>query len=131
MSNLEFFPVNGWADQDQLGPAAKSDRDGLFDLFDTGSEEGVSLESLAPGTVLDVTTRNTRYRFTVVGPEGQALVTGGPRFPDPTEVRIEGSTAGGRALRLGWIGVGLRLEMRMGTRTITTSTVQAIEPVAA
>lgn len=131
MSNLEFFPVNGQAHQDRLGPAEKSDRDGLCDLFPDGSEEGVALESLAPGTVLDVTTRNTRYRLTVVGPEGQALVTGGPRFPDPTEVRIEGSTAGGRALRLGWIGVGLRLEMRMGARTITTSTVQSIEPVAA
>ena len=131
MSHFEFFPAHGRARQDRPGPAEKSDRDGLFELFDTGSDEGVALESLSPGTVLEVTTRNTRYRLTLVDAEGQAVVTGGSRFPDPTEVRIEGSTAGGRALRVGWIGVGLRLEMRMGTRTITTSAVQSIEPVAA
>ncbi|MNC86629.1 hypothetical protein D3C83_23010 [compost metagenome] len=78
-----------------------------------------------------MTTVNTRYRLVVLDADGQALVSGGTRFPDPTAVRIEGSTAGGRALRLGWIGVGLRLEMRMGMRTITTSTIRAIEPVAA
>jgi len=103
---------------------------GLFELYAADGDEGLAVEALEPGTVLDVTTCNSRYRLVVLDADGNALVSGGWRFPDPIEVRIEGSTAGGRALRLGWIGVGLRLEMRMGTRTITTSTIRSIRPAA-
>ncbi len=92
---------------------------------------GVAIESLGPGTVLDVTTWNTRYRLTVLDGEGRAVITGGTRFQRPTEVRIEGSTAGGRGFRTGWIGIGLRLELSLGMRTITTSPIQSVEPVAA
>ena len=92
---------------------------------------GYAIQSLGPGAMLEVKTCNTRYRFTLLDRQGRAVVTGGSRFEQPTEVHIEGSTAGGRALQIGWIGVGLRLEMSIGMRTITTSTVQAVEPVAA
>jgi hypothetical protein len=132
MSQPESHPADHRASQYQHRAAATPPSDeGLFDLFAIDADEGVALDSLAPGTVLAVTTRNTCYRLVLLNNDGQALVSGGARFPDPTEVRIEGSTAGGHALRLGWIGVGLRLEMRMGARTITTSTVQSIEPIAA
>lgn len=102
----------------------------FVDEFGGSPEDGVAVESLSPGTALDVTTQNTRYRLVVMDPEGHALVTGGRLFPDPTEVRIEGSTAGGNALKLGWICVGLRLEMTMGLRTVTTSPIQSIAPAA-
>ena len=92
---------------------------------------GFTIESLGPGTVLDVTTWNTRYRVVVLDGEGRAVISGGPRFQQPTEVRIEGSTAGGREFRTGWIGIGLRLELSLGPRTITTSPIQSVEPVAA
>jgi hypothetical protein len=92
---------------------------------------GVAIESLEPGTVLDVTTWNTRYRLVVLDEEGRAVITGGTRFQDPTEVCIEGSTAGGRQFRSGWIGIGLRLELSLGMRTVTTSPIRSVEPVAA
>jgi hypothetical protein len=89
----------------------------------------VALETLEPGTVLDVTTWNTRYRLIVLDGEGRAVITGGTRFQTPTEVCVEGSTAGGREFQSGWIGVGLRLEMSLGPRTITTSPIQSVAPV--
>lgn len=128
MSQIESSPSNGSRDRGRVGT---SPDDGLFDLFGSEPDEGVALDSLTPGTVLEVTTLNTCYRIVVLDADGHALVSGGSRFPGPAEVCINGSTAGGHALRMGWIGVGLRLEMRMGTRTITTSPVRSIEPVAA
>lgn len=128
MSHFDSADAGGG---DSINGMAESACRALIDPFRHDSDNGVAVDSLEPGSVIEVQTLNTRYRFVLTGPYGQALVTGGTRFPDPTEVHIAGSTVGGRALRLGWIGVGLRLEMRMGTRTITTSTVQSIEPLAA
>jgi len=90
---------------------------------------GVALASLDPGTILDVTTRNSCYRVTVLDNEGRAVIVGGTWFQEPTEVRLEGSTAGGRALRIGWISAGLRLEMTIGPRTITTSAIRSVRVV--
>ena len=106
---------------------------GMLETFavDTSGTAGVAVESLEPGTILEVMTKNTRYRLTMIDNEGNALITGGSLFPRPTEVRIEGATAGGAALKIGWIGVGLRLELSIGGRIITTSPVQSVEPVAA
>lgn len=128
MPEFEPSPSNGPRGRD---PAGNASDDGLFDLFAGDEDEGVALDSLTPGTVLEVTTLNTCYRIVVLDADGHALVSGGSRFPGPAEVCINGSTAGGHALRIGWIGVGLRLEMRMGARTITTSPIRSIEPVAA
>jgi hypothetical protein len=55
-----------------------------------------------------------------------ATVTGGRLFPEPTQVRIEGATAGGTAIKSGWIGIGLRLEMSSDRSRVTTSVVQSI-----
>lgn len=93
--------------------------------------EGVAFQSLEPGSVLEVNTRHTCYRlFVLDGTRQRALVTGGSLFPERTEVRVEGATAGGSALKVGWIGVGLRLEMSTGPQRITTSRVQSIVIVA-
>ena len=98
---------------------------------------GFAFESLERGTILDVKTWNTRFRVVVVDGEGRAVFSGGTRFQEATEVRIEGSTAGGRDFKTGWIGIGLRLELSLlsrGPYTVTTSPIQsveAVEPVAA
>jgi hypothetical protein len=63
----------------------------------------------------------------LIDPEkGRALVTGGASFPEPTEVRLAGATAGGSMLKTGWIGIGLKLEMSVGRRRITTSRVVSV-----
>lgn len=93
-----------------------------------GCTEGIAIESLEAGTVLTVHTRHSRYRVVVLdGARQRALVAGGSVFPERTAVRIEGATAGGSALKIGWIGVGLRLELSMGRRRITTSRVCSVK----
>jgi hypothetical protein len=97
------------------------------DIADLAGLTGVAFRSLEPGIVIVVNTRHTCYRLVVVdGPEQRALVTGGWLFPESTEVRVEGATGGGSVLKMGWIGVGLRLELSIGLRRITTSGVRSI-----
>ena len=103
---------------------------GMLDDIDGHPTDRVCTDSLEPGTVLAVTTRNTRYRLTVLDHERHALITGGLLFPDPTEVRIEGALDRGVIPQFGWIVVGLQLELSMGGRLITTSTVQSVHPIA-
>jgi hypothetical protein len=88
---------------------------------------GIDLRSLPPGTAVVVDTRNSRYRFvTLDGSGGNALVEGGPYFPQETIARVEGSTLGGSLLKVGWIRLGLFLELSCGGKRIITSRVRSI-----
>ena len=90
--------------------------------------DGIDFQSLEIGTTVRVHTRYSSYCLVVTDPEnGGALVTGGRLFLEPTPIRVEGATAGGSAIKAGWIGVGLHLEMRNLTNRVTTSVVQAVK----
>jgi hypothetical protein len=92
-----------------------------------GCTDGLAIDALDAGTEIEVCTRHSRYRFVLLDPRsGRALVWGGGVFPEACEVRIEGATAGGSALKMGWIGVGLRLELAIGRRRISTSRVRSV-----
>jgi hypothetical protein len=111
------------------GPGNVVPRRRTLDGFavEPGCIEGVALQSLEAGTVLNVMTRHSAYRVVVLDPARQRMVvTGGRLFTESTEVRCEGATAGGSLLKVGWIGVGLRLEMSIGQQRITTSRVQSV-----
>jgi hypothetical protein len=93
-----------------------------------GIQEGVAIESLEFGTTLLVRTRNSQYRLTVLdGASGDVLIVGGNMLRGITPARLNGATTGGTALKLGWIGVGLRMELSVGGVRFTTSRVQSIE----
>jgi hypothetical protein len=95
--------------------------------FEPGCVDGVAVQSLEAGTVLHVITRHSDYDVVVLDPVRQrVLVTGGRLFQESTDVRCEGATAGGSTLKVGWICVGLRLEMSVGRQRITTSRVQVV-----
>ena len=95
--------------------------------FRLGDADDVDVRELAAGAIVSVRTRNSCYRLVIVEPESQrVLVSGGDWFPESTEVHLVGSTGGGSMLKPGWIGVGLRLELRHTTRPITTSPVEAV-----
>jgi hypothetical protein len=96
-----------------------------------GSIDGVAIDALDPGTTVVVETRNSRYRFVILFDPRVVLVKGGVLFPDDTVVRLEGATAGGSALKVGWILVGLGIEMRLGSLWIRSSPVRSVsvEPV--
>ena len=92
--------------------------------------DGVSLADLEPLTTLFVRTANSLYRVIVL-PGSTVLVQGGRLFPEST--RAELLSFGVNVHRVGWIGVGLRMEIHSGKRSIVTSPVRAftIEPRAA
>jgi hypothetical protein len=95
--------------------------------LEPGCSHGVALESLTAGTVLDVQTRHNHYRLVVLDPaQRQVRIRGGSAFPESTDVRVAGATAGGSALKLGWIGEGLRLELSTDLGPVTTSTVESV-----
>jgi hypothetical protein len=86
---------------------------------------GVYLRDLPPFTTLLVRTRNSLYRM-VITRWPEVYVQGGDFFPNPTAVYLDGATSGGSWLKVGWIGVGGLVEIRLGGCRITTSPVLAI-----
>src|SRR6266513_1032601 len=88
---------------------------------------GIDLRSLPAGTAVVVDTRHSRYRFVMLDESGRnALVEGGRYFPRATTARVEGSTLGGSLLKVGWIGLGLFVELSFGDKRIITSRVCSI-----
>ena len=93
----------------------------------SGIVTGIDLRSLPRGTALVVDTRNTRYRFVMLEGSGRnTLIEGGPYFPQETTVQVEGSALGGSLLKVGWIGLGLAVELSFGGKRIITSRVRSI-----
>ena len=87
--------------------------------------EGVQVSHLPPGTTLLIQTMNSLYRVVITNwPE--VYVQGGALFPHPTSAYFDGASIGGSGLRVGWIGVGLPVEIRAEGRRIITSRVRAI-----
>ena len=93
------------------------------------STNGVQLRDLPPMTTLRVRTRNSEYQI-VVSSGDEVLVKGGHFFPSLTEARFSGATVGGSFLKVGWIGVGLRMEILLDGRRIITSPVYDIVTTA-
>jgi hypothetical protein len=93
---------------------------------DSSNREGVAIETLETGATLVVKTRHSYYRLVVVDGSQQLVNIQGGVFPEPTTVRLCGATAGGSAVKVGWMLVGLRMEFRVGTRRITSSSVHSI-----
>lgn len=89
------------------------------------STNGVHLRDLPPMTTLLVRTRNSEYRI-VVSSGDEVLVKGGQFFPSLTEARFSGASVGGSFLKVGWIGIGLRMEILAEGRRIVTSPVHDI-----
>ena len=107
-------------------PAATLPREATLDGFvQSASGTGVSLREVEPLTTLLVATCNTQYRI-IVSRQSAILVQGGRFFPDVTSAHLDGSSAGGSFLKVGWIGVGMRMEISAGGQRIVTSPVRTI-----
>ena len=91
----------------------------------TNAGPGVALGAFDPLTSLIVETRNTRYHI-IVTRSDEIIIQGGTFFPDPTPARLEGASLGSGLLRLGWIGLGLRMEIRAKGQRIVTTPVRTI-----
>lgn len=72
---------------------------------------GAWMEKLAPGKTLHVQTKNTHYEITRDA-QGNERIKGNPTFcPDFFACSIQGSTWGTSMLKVGYVGVGMRLEV--------------------
>lgn len=107
--------------------ATRIPRSSTLDGFVEGIAEnrGIDLRQLDPLTTIRVRTHNSRYHL-VITSGTSAIVQGGQFFPDPTAARIDGSGFGGSVLKVGWIGVGLRMEIYGNGQRIITSPVRDI-----
>src|SRR5262245_51409593 len=85
----------------------------------------VDLAKLEPLTVLLVWTWHSFYRVVVIG-GSEVLVQGGPFFSDPTHAHLDGASAGGSAVKAGWIAVGFSMALRISGQVILTSPVVAV-----
>jgi hypothetical protein len=90
---------------------------------DVADARGIHLRDVEPLTTIVVRTHNSCYRI-IIAHDKTAIVRGGSFFPDPTPARIDGSGFGGTLLKVGWIGVGLRMEIFADGRRIITSPVR-------
>ncbi len=99
--------------------------DGFTEL--SRSLDGVALRTLAPFDMVCARTLNNDYFIFLLEPEtGKALVQGGRYFAEPVEATVSGSTFGGCMLKMGFLGVGLRIEICAGGQRIVTSPVRAL-----
>jgi hypothetical protein len=88
--------------------------------------EGVALETLAPFDTIRVRTRNSDYRLFMLDPRtGRALIEGGREFVEPVEARVTGSRQAGSIFKVGWIGIGLRMEFWSEGKIVSTSPVES------
>lgn len=96
------------------------------------ASDGVSLASLAAIDQLEVRTRNSLYRITVLdGGTGRVLVLGGEFFPVWCEAHCAGSTLGGSLLKMGWVGRGFCMEFTCQGQRIVTTRAREVRRVAA
>jgi len=94
---------------------------------ESGRVRGIDVRSVRPGTELVVDTRASRYRLVIIDGDGSnALVQGGRYFRRETKARIDGSTLGGSLLKMGWIAVGLCVEISVRGQRIITSRIRSI-----
>src|SRR5262245_1784503 len=113
---------------------------GAQQTTDTFVESGIERPCSGPSTVwLDdcdrfetlvvVTSRNVYDVVVLPGNTGQVLVRGGHYCPEFRHALLLGASGGGSALKLKRIEVGLRMELRLDDKTITTSRVQSLTAV--
>ncbi|HEU0173338.1 MAG TPA: hypothetical protein VFV58_03685 [Blastocatellia bacterium] len=89
--------------------------------------EGVTLMTLEACDTIHVRTRNSDYEILMLDPEsGRAMVRGGEHFTEPVEATVSGSNFGGCMLKMGWLGVGLRMEICVNGQRTVTSPVQSL-----
>ena len=102
-------------------------REATLDGFanDVANAPGISLRDVEPLSTIVVHTHNSCYRILITH-DTTAIVRGGAFFPEPTPARIDGCGFGGTLLKVGWIGVGLRMEIFSNGRRIVTSPVRDV-----
>jgi hypothetical protein len=89
--------------------------------------EGVTLLRLEACDTIFARTNNHDYEIFLLDPDsGRALVKGGKYLVEPTEATVVGSTFGGCMLKVGWLVVGMRMEIHAEGQYLTTSPLESL-----
>lgn len=142
MINLNTARIEESAHTAAFGPPEPSfevPRESLLDGFTQLSNglERLDVSQLAVNTQIVLRTKNTEYRLTLLDPAARrVLVQGGEYFTVPAEATLTGSSVGGAMLKVGWIVLGLQVELisyprPTEARTIVTSPVTQFYLVSA
>ena len=92
---------------------------------------GADLRQLNKGDLVFIRTMNSLYRIEILDPaSNQVTIQGGSFFSLPTSALLRGSSKGGAILKMGWIGVGLQMEIVLSqkcdpTQSIVTSPIES------
>jgi hypothetical protein len=99
--------------------------DGATEISD--ELEGLTLRTLEACDTIHARTHYSDYEIFLLDPvSGRAMVRGGEYFTEPVEATVSGSTFGGCMLKMGWLGVGLRMEIYVNGQRTITSPVQSL-----
>ena len=91
------------------------------------SANAIRLASCRQFEKIVVNTRRSVYEIVILdGRTGDILVRGGSNFPEFCRALFVGSTAGGRALMVNTIDIGLRMEFHVTEGAVITSPVTAV-----
>ena len=116
-------PLNGRTDA--VVVPRRSTLDGFVE--EVSRAHGIGLTDVDAFTTLVVQTENSVYDITILRPHARdVLVQGGGFFTARTRACLTGSSFGGSCLKLGWVGVGLRMEFHANDEWIITSHVRSI-----
>jgi hypothetical protein len=93
--------------------------------------EGVALDDLAVGSVIEAETWHNTYRIENRG-DGKILISGHPQYcPERVLVDLHGSTSGEGILKFHFIGRGMHLEFRHPTLgVVRTSRIKEVREAA-
>jgi hypothetical protein len=94
--------------------------------LESDRSDGLTIETLDAGVTLAVKTSRSSYRIIILDGRRHVVMVEGGVFPEAAVLRLSGATAGGSALKLGWILVGFRMEFAIGNRHVTSSRVQSV-----
>lgn len=94
-----------------------------------GDVDGIYLSQLSVGDVLVIETLNSTYSLVYLGAAAALLAKHSPRFAEPASVNVLGSTWGGSALMIGFLGVGMCMEVQQleDDQVLITSPIQSLQ----
>lgn len=101
----------------------------LVKIGQTDIDNGVFLQDIPDGHIAEIHTRNSIYTVAVIDKEkGKVAMQGnGEHLQQPTVGYLQGSTFGGSMIKVGWIGIGMHLEIQLaGGGVLTTSVIQTM-----
>lgn len=100
-------------------------------ILDSDEAGGIWLKDVPVGEGILVQTQNSLYRLE--HHDGSWTIEGHKKYcPVPTKVTVSGSTFGGSALKIGFVGPGLYMEFHVeGFSRITTSAIQSVNLIPA